>query len=31
VEIVPILVGWKDKQLRTLWPKRYATVAPVLP
>ncbi len=31
VDIVPILVGWKDKQLHTLWPKRYATAQPEMP
>jgi branched-chain amino acid transport system substrate-binding protein len=30
-DIVPILVGWKDKQLHTLWPKQYQTAEPALP
>jgi branched-chain amino acid transport system substrate-binding protein len=29
--IVPILVGWKDSKLHTMWPKEYQTVAPDLP
>jgi branched-chain amino acid transport system substrate-binding protein len=26
--IVPILVGWKNSELHTLWPKKYQTVKP---
>lgn len=26
---VPIMVGWKDAQLRTFWPKEFQTVPPV--
>jgi branched-chain amino acid transport system substrate-binding protein len=29
--IEPILVSWIDGQLRTVWPKEYASAAPVLP
>jgi branched-chain amino acid transport system substrate-binding protein len=29
--IVPILVGWKDGKLQTMWPKQYQVVAPNLP
>jgi branched-chain amino acid transport system substrate-binding protein len=29
--IVPILVGWKDSGLHTMWPKEYRTVTPDLP
>jgi branched-chain amino acid transport system substrate-binding protein len=25
---MPIMVGWKDGQLRTIWPKQYQTVQP---
>ena len=28
--IVPLLVGWQDGQLRTMWPKEYQTVKPRL-
>jgi branched-chain amino acid transport system substrate-binding protein len=31
IGIVPILVGWKDGQLKTLWPKKYQTAVPDLP
>jgi branched-chain amino acid transport system substrate-binding protein len=29
--IVPILVGWKNSRLHTMWPKEYQTVTPDLP
>jgi branched-chain amino acid transport system substrate-binding protein len=30
-DIVPLLVGWKDGALHTMWPKEYQTAEPVLP
>ncbi|HKM64076.1 MAG TPA: ABC transporter substrate-binding protein [Acidisphaera sp.] len=30
-DIVPLLVGWKDGVLHTLWPSQYATAQPSLP
>lgn len=29
--MIPILVGWKDGKLQTMWPKQYQVVAPDLP
>ncbi len=30
-DIIPLLVGWKDGALHTMWPKEYQTTQPALP
>ena len=30
-DIVPLLDGWKDGVLHTMWPSQYATAQPSLP